>query len=87
MDAKKKKDHCRLSCVNPVLFSLPLLIVQERAVVYCHRASTERSAKHGAGEWRGMSEQQEEGWMEAAVKSETAAALTTWEPWLSNLAK
>lgn len=24
MDAKKKKDHCRLSCVNPVLFSLPL---------------------------------------------------------------
>lgn len=63
MDAKKKKDHCPLSCVNPVLFSLPLLIVQERALVYCHRASTERSAKHGAGELRGMSEQQqEEGW-------------------------
>lgn len=27
------------------------LIVQEWAVVYCHWASTERSAKQGAGEW------------------------------------
>lgn len=25
--------------------------------------------------------------MEAALKSEAAAALTTWESWLSNLAK
>lgn len=58
---KKKKDRCRLSCVNPVLFSPPLLIVQERAVVYCHRASTERSAKHGAGEWRGMSSRRRDG--------------------------
>lgn len=49
-------------CEPCFVLSPPLLAVQERAVVYCHRASTERSAKHGAGEWRGMSEQQEEGW-------------------------
>lgn len=47
---------------EPCFVLSPSPLVQERAVVYCHRASTERSAKHGAGEWRGMSEQQEEGW-------------------------
>lgn len=52
--------------------------------MYCQWASTERSAKQGAGEWRGMSERQKR---EAAVKYETAAALIAWEPRLSNLAK
>lgn len=67
----------------------PSLIVQEWAVVYCHWASTERSAERGAGEWRGMSERQKlgGGGKEAAVKYETAAALIAWEQRLSNLAK
>lgn len=62
--AAEKKDHCPLSCVNPVLLSLSLsfsLIVQEWGVVYCHWASTERSAKQGAGEWRRMSERRRKG--------------------------
>lgn len=69
---------------EPCFVLSPSLIVQEWAVVYCQWASTERSAKQGAGEWRGMSERQKR---EAAVKYETAAALIAWEPRLSNLAK
>lgn len=73
---------------EPCFVLSPSLIVQEWAVVYCHWASTERSAKQGAGEWRGMSERQARGGgNEAAVKYETAAALIAWEPQLSNLAK
>lgn len=54
----KNRNPCPLSCVNPVLlFFSPSLIGQEWAVVYCHWASTERSAKQGTGEW--MAEREE----------------------------
>lgn len=85
--AAKKTDHCPLSCVNPVLFSLPLsLFKNEQLYIATGQVLSDRQSKEpvSGGERANDRNGRREA---AAVKGEAATALIAWEPRLSNLAK